>query len=581
MALLLSFAAAFLLLAGAMLNDLRASRPQTFAGASPSGEQLLVELASLRRQRMGLTGVTLFAALVTTGLLVAGSVRRNGSSETTFRSLLEAAPDAVVIVDEAGHIILVNNQAEQLFGYPRAELMGAPVELLIPQRFRAKHPGQRKDYAVQRRARRPMGSGLELYGRHKDGHEFPVEISLGRLETENGIYVSSAIRDVSERKAADEQRFRLAAIVESSGDAIIGKTLQGIITSWNQGAERIFGYTSEEILGKSVSVLIPREREREESEILASLARGERIDQFDTVRRRKDGSEIHVSLTASPVRDAQGALIGASKIARDITQRKRAEWDLAHAKDLAESASRELEAFSYSVAHDLRAPLRGMNGFAQVLLDTYQDKLDAEGRDWLNEIVLNAKRMGELIDALLSLARVTRNELKREPVDLSELVREALARLASAEPERTVELSIQPNLSANVDLRLTRVAFDNLTANAWKFTGKTVGARIEFAAAEQQGELIFSLKDNGAGFDMAFAKKLFAPFQRLHSAHEFPGTGIGLATAQRIVHRHGGRIWAEGIVDGGATFHFTFPTRSSSNGPREGQGSPARSETAS
>jgi PAS domain S-box-containing protein len=330
-----------------------------------------------------------------------------------------------------------------------------------------------------------------------------------------------------------------------------------VITSWNHGAQRLFGYVAEEIVGESIFLLIPPGREGEEPIILEAVAKGE-VKHFDTVRRRKDGRDIDVSVTSSPVRDAKGQVVAISKVARDITDRRQAEAALARAKDRAESASRELEAFSYSVAHDLRAPLRGMNGFAQVLLSTYKERFDAVGQDWLREIVLNASKMGELIDGLLSLAQLTRSELKPAHVDLSEIVREAAVRLAALEPHRAVQVVLQDHLYAQVDFRLARALVENLLGNAWKFTCKVAGARIEFGATAKEGHPTFFVRDNGAGFDMAFASKLFVPFQRLHTVDEFPGTGLGLATVQRIVRRHGGRVWAEGSIDAGATFYFTF-----------------------
>ena len=230
---------------------------------------------------------------------------------------------------------------------------------------------------------------------------------------------------------------------------------------------------------------------------------------------------------------------------------------LRQARAAAEAANRELEAFSYSVAHDLRAPLRGVDGFSLALLQDYGDKLDDEGCDYLRQVRESAQRMGRLIDDLLALSRVTRSELTREPVDLSGLAQTVAGQLQRANPDRQVDIVIATGMVVDGDARLLRVALENLLGNAWEFTGKQAEPRIEVGVSAN-GDATYFVRDNGAGFDMAYASKLFAAFQRLHSADEFEGTGIGLATVQRIINRHGGHIWATGEVDRGATFYFTL-----------------------
>jgi PAS domain S-box-containing protein len=486
------------------------------------------------------------------------------AAQARFARLSESGIIGIIINDLGGRVFEINDALLAMVGYSREEILSGEVAWsdLTPLEW----------LGVDTRAREQLASSgigrlREKEYLRKDGKRVAVLAGSAMLD-EGSERCVSFVLDLTERREAQaaierlrEERAvdaRIAAIVDSSDDAIIGKSLDGVVITWNQGAQRLFGYAADEIVGKSLSLLIPPDRMDEEPAILDAVSKGE-VKRLDTVRRRKDGSEVDVSLSISPVRDAAGRIVGLSKVARDITERRRAELALAGAKDAAEAANRELEAFSYSVAHDLRAPLRGMNGFAQVLLDNYKDKLDSEGQDWLAEIVLNAKKMGELIDGLLALARVTRSELRAERVDLSAIVREVASRLRALSPDRAVEVDVEEDIWAHVDARLARALVENLLDNAWKFTQNEPRPRIEFGRTQKDGALACFVRDNGAGFNMAYARKLFAPFQRLHSVSEFPGTGIGLATVQRIVHRHEGRVWAEGIVDGGATFYFTLP----------------------
>ena len=504
--------------------------------------------------------------------------------DSFFRGIVEAAPDGVVILSE-GLIIFANGETEKLFGYARDELIGQPVELLIPERFRDVHRGHRDGY-VQKPRPRMMGAGLNLTGRRKDGTEFPIEISLTPTQAAEGVFVTAAIRDATERTRAEaiirelnadlevrvkarttqleEANRLLDAVIENIPHVVSLKDAERLsLVLHNRACEEILGLPRAEVHGKSAYDLLPKDQadfsQASDREALMGLAIIDIPEQ--TVQTSRGLRLLHTIKV--PLVDESGKPQYLLGISEDITDRKAGEVALARAKDAAEAANRELEAFSYSVAHDLRAPLRGMNGFAQLLVDSYSDKLDAEGQDWLSEILLNARRMGTLIDALLSLSRVTRSTLHRESVDLSAVARASASQLSTTEPHRIVEMVIEDQLHAELDPILARVLIDNLLDNAWKFTRKVPAARVELGAAEKDGVRAFYVRDNGAGFDMAFASKLFAPFQRLHAVDEFPGTGIGLATAQRIVQRHGGRLWAEGKVDGGATFYFSVFDRNS------------------
>ena len=627
-----------------------------------------------------------------------GVVAELKESEERYRAVVEQAAEGILLIEVDTKRVLEANAAYQdLLGYSLEEILQLSLYDLVP------YPVESMDcYVRQVLEQKSYVSGQRRH-RRKDGSLVDVEVSANLISYGSRGTICIVVRDITERKQTEEIRARLAAIVESSDDAIISKTLDGAITSWNHGAEKIYGYSSEEIVGKPVSVLVPTDRPDEIPEILEKVGRGEAIDNYETVRLAKDGRRLDVSLTISPVKDLSGNLVGASTIARDITERRRTEselrlsearfraiieqsplsiqvlspdgqtlqvnraweelwgvtlqdiagynlledqqlvakglmpyirrgfageptlipaaaydpdetipgltsheepkrWvrafiypikdedgnvrelilmheDITERKQAEEEIrklneqleqrvqrrtaqlnafNRELEAFSYSVSHDLRAPLRSIDGFSKILLEDYADELDEEGNDYLKRVRAASQRMGQLIDDLLDLSRMTRSEMRRESVDLSDLAKSFAEELKRSQPERRVEFLIEGGLLVEGDKSLLRVVLENLLRNAWKFTGKQTHARIEFGASEQEDKRAYFVRDNGAGFDMAYADKLFGAFQRLHGGNEFEGTGIGLATVQRIIHRHGGRVWAEGRVGYGATFYFTL-----------------------
>jgi PAS domain S-box-containing protein len=373
------------------------------------------------------------------------------------------------------------------------------------------------------------------------------------------LRVSEAIHEAKE-DAVRANRF-LDAVIEHIPDMVFVKDAEHLaFTRFNRAGEELLGVPRRELIGKTDYDFFPaseaeffqsKDRETLRSKTLVEIAE-------EPIQTASGQRWLHTKKV--PILDDDGVPVYLLGISQDITDRKVADASLRRAKDEAERASEELEAFSYSVAHDLRAPLRGIDGFSQALLEDYGDKLDAPGRRYLDRVRESAQRMALLIDDLLELSKVTRGELMLREVDLSALAQTSIASLQRSEPGREVAIEIEPGLRANADPRLLAIALDNLFGNAWKFTAKTPGARIQLTTAERDGHRMFAIKDNGAGFDMQYSSKLFGVFERLHTESEFPGTGIGLATVARIIHRHGGQVTAEGSPGQGAAFYFTLGT---------------------
>jgi PAS domain S-box-containing protein len=474
----------------------------------------------------------------------------------------------VAITDPQGKILYVNDKFCAISKYAREELLGQDHRL-INSGFHSKEFIRNLWTTI---AQGKVWNG-EIKNTAKDGSFYWVDTTIVPFLNEAGKprqYV--ALRtDITERKRTELAALRLAAIVAYSQDAIIAKDLNGIVTTWNKAAERIFGYTVDEILGTSITRLIPAGRQEEESHILGAIRRGESVEHFETLRQTKDGRLLPISVTASPIKDAAGNVIGVSKVARDISERKLAEDEIQQLNAELEqrvvertaqlqAANKELEAFCYSVSHDLRVPLRHVQGFVQLLHKDIGELLPAKSLRQLDTISQAAKRMGDLIDDLLASSRLARSKIRTQPVQLDGLVQEALNDFAADTKERNIAWEIRPLPDVRADRALLRQALLNLISNAVKFTATRAEAKIEIGCgAGNQREAVIFVRDNGEGFDPRYAHKLFGVFQRLHNQNEFEGTGIGLANVQRIIQRHGGRAWAEGVVDGGATFYFSIP----------------------
>ena len=414
-------------------------------------------------------------------------------------------------------------------------------------------------------------TGFEATFRRKGGATW-----LGELSAETSILNGERcliviLRDVTESRQAGEalrkSEEKFSKVFRTCPETITIATLDdGTYLDVNDAFERLYGVAREEAIGHSTLALGLWVEPERRDELVRELKEQRRVTGFSTLIKHRSG-EIRTAEIAAELIDIDGraCLIA---VVRDVTGRERAEQEIRSLNAELEErvrrrttelelANRELESFSYSVSHDLRAPLRSIHGFSDALLEDCGANLSEQGKHFLQRIQRATARMGQLIDDLLKLAKVARQDMTFQPVDLSAIAADVVQELRSADPHRSVEIEIESGLVARGDARLLRVVLDNLLSNAWKFTSNAPAARIELKRKPGTAD-VFQVQDNGAGFDMAYAQNLFGAFQRLHAASEFPGTGIGLATVQRIIHRHGGRIWAESALSLGACFSFTL-----------------------
>ena len=423
----------------------------------------------------------------------------------------------------------------------------------------------------------PIRIGHEVLGIIECFSRYPRVPDESFLQMLSGI--GQQIGQFLERKRADETRARLAAVVESSADAILSVSLDGLITTWNPGAERIFGYTSAEIVGKHISLLIPSDHSDEEPQILDRIKQGERIDHYQTIRTTKDGIRLDVSLSVAPMKGAGGRIIGASKIARDMTEDKRTERALAETREMLrqhaqtlekrvrertaelQETIRSLDSFCYSIAHDLRAPLRAMSGFSTELMEQYGPNLDDVGKQYVDRIRTAATRMDRLICDLLELGRMGTMEVPSEPVELEELIRKVMGLLDAELKSKRAEVRCKsPLLPVRASSVMLEQVLTNLLENALKFVPSTTIPRVEVWSEQRDRMIRVCVRDNGIGMKPEHIKKLFQPFTRLVNGTEYPGTGIGLAIVRKGVERMGGRVGVDSEPGKGSCFWLELPS---------------------
>jgi two-component system, chemotaxis family, CheB/CheR fusion protein len=532
--------------------------------------QISVTSSPIRDPQGFVTGVSKIARDITAQTAAA-------RANLLLASIVDSSVDAIISKTLEGKITSWNRAAEKLFGYSSQEMIGQPITRIFPEDRLNEEPN-----IIARISNGQRIEHFETVRKTKEGKLIDISLSLSPIRDLNGkiIGASKIARDITSQKAAMRTAQLLAAVVDSSDDAIISKRLDGTVTSWNKAAENLFGYTAEEMIGRPITRLFPEDRLEEEPGIIARIARGERVEHFETVRKTKHGGLLDLSLTISPIMDAQGRVVGASKIARDITERKRllqiarqeieqrklTETALQKAKDELERRVNErtasllettdqLETFCYSVSHDLRSPLRAQQSFAQILLEDYKDDLDGRALSFVTRILNSAERLDQLVQDLLTFSRLSRVELQFQNVNLAKVVQEVLIANGEDFQRRKALITVGRLHSVFAYEPTLHLVVTNLLTNAVKFTkpgGKAPCVKIW--SEQQDGRVRVWVEDNGIGIDPKAFTKIFGIFQRLHPGDEYPGTGIGLAIVQKGIERMGGTVGVESHPGKGSRF---------------------------
>lgn len=496
------------------------------------------------------------AGLFATATIRDATLRRQMQSQ--LRDFTESAPDAIVIVGSDGCIQLVNRRTEELFGYHRDTLVGKPIEILVPERSRTNHVTFRDRY-MAKPGLREMGAEMELAGRCKDGTEVPVEISLSPLHGSNGRQTIAAIRDVTERRAA-QRRFR--DLVESAPDGIVIIEASGNIALVNSQTEALLGYRRDQLIGQPVEMLVPESLRdghvAKRNQFIHQPEKRPMGGKLSLSARRADGSELPVEISLSPVGSGKDRVVLAS--IRDVSEQRKAREAVAEYAERLERSNEALQVFASTASHDLKSPLNTVVRFAEFLQNRLKGQIDDDSEELFQYIIDGGKRMHTLIDDLLAFSRVTGGELKLEPVDLSVLVEEVehALRAALSDARGSVEYKALPVVTG--DRSMLYQLFQNLVSNALKFRKPDVDARVSIVVEEEGPHWHIRVSDQGIGMNPEQADAVFNVFTRLHNIEEYPGTGLGLALCKTIVtERHGGKIWVSSQPGEGSTFHVLLP----------------------